>query len=63
MLRLFITEHCSINIWDHWKDNLKNCLSYKKGGKLQLRCSKSRLWNIMGWNMLWPRLNFLPLSN
>jgi len=43
MLRLFIAEHCStycIKTCNHMKEIVKNCVSYKRRGKLQLRCSK-----------------------
>jgi len=42
MLSLFIAEHYSVNTQAaNWK-LIKHRLSYKKGGKLQLRCSKCR---------------------
>jgi len=44
MLRLFIAEHCSsakhMQPFERKELCVKNCVSYKKRGKLQLRCSK-----------------------
>jgi len=59
MPRLFVAEHYS-TVWKHatvWKI-VKNCVSYKKRGKLRLRCSKSQNvdWKkIVGRQVCWPR--------
>jgi len=62
MLSLLITEHCSVNTCNHLAENVKICLSYKKGGKVQLRSSNCRLKENCGPKSGQDR-HFIPLSS
>jgi len=73
MLRLCIADRCSTQLYktcNHLKELVcvwelcviqrENCVSYKKRGKLQLRCSKSQCWQIKNVDkkVYWPRPAF-----